>query len=128
MGTQMFVERRQRPLANFHVAKFAVARWFLELRQQIEGDVSRLIVRRIRARDVRAQRTDGSLARKWPSPLAPRHETGGDRFDVSFDARDLSGEENVRHRAQLKRGSEQGRPIDVSIAMHLAVAEELRIR
>ncbi len=58
------VERRQRPAAHFGVPQLAIARRIFQLRQQIEGDVRRLIVGRIGARDVGAQRSDGGFARE----------------------------------------------------------------
>ena len=53
------------------------------------------------------------------------HQSGGDGFDVAFDARDLAGEEDLGTRAQLQRGGQQRRSVDIGVAVDLAEAEEL---
>ena len=85
---------------------------FVELWQQVEGDVGGLIVARIGAGDVVAERTEGGLAREGTGlgaggeigGVEAGHESGGDGFDVAFDAGDLAGEEDFGARAQLQVG------------------------
>src|SRR5271157_1157382 len=133
------VERFQGAAAHFSVARVLVAaqfvaRGFVELRQQIEGDVGRLVVLGVGARDVMAQRAQGGLPEQRAQLLAggqrgrvhPGHQTGGDGFHVSFHARDLAGEEDPRLRPQLQGGPEQ-RGVDVRIAMNLPEAQELGV-
>src|SRR5580704_7001494 len=94
MGAPKFIEGSERPAADFGMAQFAVARRIFESGQQIEGDVGRLIVGRIRPRHISTQRTDGGLAREGWHEIAggesrrgsPRGKAGGDGFHVSFHA------------------------------------------
>jgi hypothetical protein len=61
----MLFECSQRSAADFRMPQFAIARRFFELWQEIEGDVRGLIMRRIRAGHIRAQRSDGCFAREY---------------------------------------------------------------
>ena len=81
MHRQVFFERRQRPPADLGMARAFVvpqppARFLVERRQQVEADVGRLVVRRIGAGDVVAQRTERRLARQW-AELFAEGEGGG---------------------------------------------------
>ena len=102
MRVQVLLERSQRSAANFRVPQLAIARRIFELRQQIEGDVRGLIMRRIGARThtrtaIRWRFRAGRRVRGSPaaSSRAPQsgNQSRGDRFHVSLDARNLSGEE-----------------------------------
>ena len=107
----------------------------LERRDDAEGDVRRLVVFRIGVRDVIGQRADGRRPRRTPS-VSPSHERGGiasgdesrgRRFDVAFDAGNLSGEEQVVARPRLPRLAQHCRPVDVRVAMDHPEAHELRV-
>ena len=84
-----------------------MASLFIELRQQIESDIGGLVIRGIGAGDIGAERADGGFARERHARLRPKRkfrgmtpgdQSGGDGFDVAFDARNLAGEKNLRDR------------------------------
>src|SRR5580658_1298331 len=87
----------------------------------------------IGVRDVVDERAERRLARggDWRgSPgsgggVKAGQHAGGDGFGVSFDAGNLSGEENGWVIAQVERLGEDARRVDISIAVNLAVAQEL---
>jgi hypothetical protein len=117
MAAAVVLQGLKRPPADFGVARLLVVtqlvmRGFVEGRQQIEGDVGRLVAPGIGAGDVMAERTQSGLARQRPGRFAgrqrggvkARHQSRGNRFHVAFHARDLPGEEHLWARAQLQRG------------------------
>src|SRR3954453_10937164 len=121
--------------AYFGMARFLVVfelllRFFVESRQQIEGDIGRLEVPRIGVRDVVAQASKRRCPREHLRLFAgrescgipARYQPGGNRFRVSLDARDLSGKENAFIVFQLQRGPEQSWRVDVGIPVHLSEA------
>ena len=123
-------------MARLLVVAQALARRLVELRQQVEGDVGRLVVRRIGAGDVvarasRARSRAAAGAASSPAASAaacmPGHQAGGDGFHVAFHARNLAGEEDLGPRAQLQRRGQQRRRVDVGIAMDLPEAQELGV-
>src|ERR1022692_2739789 len=140
MRVQMLVHGFGGPAADFRVAGvFVVPQLvtgrFIELRQQVESDIRRLIVEGIGAGYVMAERTQRGLPREWLGTAAgcefhgvqARREAGGDGFHVALHAGNLAGKEDFGPRAQLQGGREQGRRIDVGVAMNLTEAEELRM-
>src|SRR5579862_9275091 len=119
MRVEILVEGFERAAADFSVAQLAVARRVFELGQQVEGDVGGLVIFRIGAGNVSAQRSDRSFAwkRGMAGSDAAGDQPGGDRFDVAFDAGNLAGEKNIRRVAELKSGREQRGAVDISVAM-----------
>ena len=117
------------------VALLAVANRFLEGRQQVKGDVGGLKAFRIRVRDVMHQRAEGGRPRRdnrlcsrgQCGRLDPGHESGGNGFDVSFDAADLARQDHERMCSHLQRFREQTGRIDVGVAVNLPIAQEARI-
>src|SRR5580692_8733105 len=101
MGAEIFGEGGQSSLANLGLPLFTIPRRTFELRQQIERDIGRLIIRRIGPSYVRAQRPDRGLA--WKNILrlathpsaAPGDQSRSDRFHVSFHTRNLPREKNI---------------------------------
>ena len=105
----MTIHSLYRPAAHFCMAGGFIApqplpRRFIERRQQIERDIGRLIVPRIRARYVMTERPERSLARKRLGlrsggqihRVQARHQSGGDRFHIALDARNLAGKQDFR--------------------------------
>src|SRR5215469_13137707 len=107
-----------------------IERW-----QQIEGDIRRLKVLGISTSYVHDDRSQRAFPRRRHQWFALGHcscvhaceHAGSDRLRVALYARDLSGKEDLRETSQLKRGCEQRRSIDVSVAMDLSIAQEVRI-
>src|SRR5580704_17954765 len=103
MSVKKLIERVDGAAANLGVTLLSIARRPVQLRKQIEGDIRGLIICRISAGNVGAQRADRGVTRERARGLmvrerqsaASRHETRRDRFDVSFHSRNLSREENV---------------------------------
>ena len=122
-------------MPRFLVVTETAAGFFIQSGQQIEGDVRRLVVRGIGPGDVGAKRAQCCLARERPDRLTgdelhcvtAGQQTGGDGFGITFDARDLSGEEYMRLGSELQRRRQQCRCVDVGIAVDLAEAQELGI-
>src|SRR5438874_11417751 len=74
MSVPEFFQRRQRAAAYFGVPRLliaaeVVAGCFVKRRQQIEGDIGRLVIGAIGARDVVAERAERGLARERPQRL-----------------------------------------------------------
>ena len=73
MRASKFLQRVERPPADLGVPRLfvvteAAARLFVERRQEVESDVGGLVIPRIRARDVLAQRTErGRAGESWLS-------------------------------------------------------------
>src|SRR5690242_3952072 len=99
MGVEVFVEGRLRAAADFGMARLLVvtellASGVVELRQQVERDVGRLIVGWIGPRNVMAQRAERRLPRhgarllslRQGSGVDPCQQAGRDRLDVALDA------------------------------------------
>src|SRR5579885_2447485 len=137
MNRQMLVQRHQGAAADLRVAGSFVAtqgaRGFrIERRQQIEGNVRRLVMVGIRRRDVVTQRPERRFARKlaqWFARgqrcgVATGDKAGCDRLDVAFDAGNLAGEKQLRPRAKLQCSREQRRSVDIRIPVDLAIAQK----
>src|SRR5579863_5361038 len=132
-GKLELLECGQRPLAHLRMALLAVSRRLLQLRQQVEGDVGGLVIRRIGAGDVRAQRSQRGLARKrayrfaerLTSRRAARDEPRRNRFHVAFHSRNLPREKNIRRGPEPQRLREQRGTVYIRVAMHLAIAQKL---
>src|SRR5471032_2657328 len=133
-------QRRERPPAHLRMPCLFVfaqleTRGFVELRQQVEGDVRRLIVRRVRSTYVMTQRPQSRFTRKRSGLLThterrrmhARHQSRGNRFHVAFHTRNLAGKKHGRAAAQLQRRSQQSRRIDVGVPVDLAEPQELRL-
>src|SRR5437868_3637364 len=81
-------------VARFLVLAKSLAFGFFELRQEIERDVGRLIILRVGAGDVMAQRAERGGARESARRCAgcelrrvkAGDQTCGDRLDIAFDA------------------------------------------
>src|SRR5579872_5552415 len=132
MGTQVFFERLERSPAHFGIAGSLVTRRILQLGQEVRCDIGRLVMERVCARHISGERSHRSppwerarrLAAGKSHRTAPRNQAGGDRFDVTFNARNLAREEYLRSCAHLECRREQRGAIDVSVAMHLAEAQK----
>ena len=68
-----------------------------------------------------------AFATKTRSSKLTCNQTRRDRFHITFHSRDLAREKYTRVPAQLQGVRQQGRRVDVSIAMDLAVAKKLGI-
>src|ERR1041384_2246841 len=102
---------------------------------QRERDIHRLIIFRLSARDVARQSSNCTTRRRHqkfftgchsrrvqPGQPAHRH-----RFDVAFDASDLSSEEDVWMLAHLHGWPEYARGVDISVPMNLTELKKLRV-
>src|SRR5512146_717929 len=97
-------------------AGLLVERW-----KKIEGYVRRLVIGNRRARDVVAEGAKSRFARHGNrrfsqacrGRVSSREQPGRDRLYVTLNARDLSGEEYVRHCSQAKSWTQQRRSVDV---------------
>src|SRR5712691_8006006 len=69
----------------------------------------------------------GSAALRELSDVAGHQQANRRRFDVAFDAGDLTGEENARVALRLKRRCEMLRSIDERVAMHRPEAREAAV-
>src|SRR4030095_1453925 len=98
-----------------------------------EGDVGGWVTLGCGGGDVMAERAECGRARQGSRVLAGSqrgcvyagHESGGNGFDVAFDAGDLAGEENIGTRAQLQGGGQERGSVDIRIAMNLTEPQEL---
>ena len=105
----------------------------VERRHEAERDVRRLVVFRIGVRDVigqraergRPRRRDGSLAEGQRGGVAAGDQAGRRRLDVAFDAGHLPGEKQVVAHPRLPRLAQDGRRVDVGVAMDHPEAHEL---
>src|SRR5579883_1026665 len=135
---QVLIQRFQRAAADLGVARLLVVpqpliRFGIELRQQIESNVGRLVAIGVGAGDIAAERAHRSGGSQRPGlasggergGMHPGHQAGRDGLHVTLHARNLTGEKHVRPRAQLQRWREERRRVDVRVAMDLAVAQEL---
>ena len=110
-------------------------RQVLQGRKQIERNVGRLIVAGVGVRSIVDQRPERRRARgrREGSPchlLSQRHsrkEPGGDALHVSFHTAKLACDEDVGRGTKAEVGAEQPWRIDISVAMNLPEAQELRI-
>src|SRR5207302_3228980 len=59
--------------------------------------------------------------------VAAGNQSRGGRFDVAFDAGNLTGEKERGIEARLPGFDEHGRTVDVRVAVHHAEAHELRL-
>src|SRR5256885_351244 len=111
MGVQIFVEGRLRAPAHLAMTSLlivteALARGVVERRQQIEGNVGRLVMRGVGAGNVVAQRAEGALtgsglrlgANREGRRVHAGEQPGRDRLHIALDARDLAREEYLRAR------------------------------
>ncbi len=107
-----------------------------ELRQQIESNIGGLIIGRVRAGNVGAQRTHRSLARETrrgvsPSARAPPRRVP--RQDPwrwirrSLRRPKSAPRKKCSARPQLQRRIQQRGAVDIGVAMHLAVAQKLGV-
>src|ERR1051325_7205673 len=107
----------------FALAPHAAAMLFGERFKQRESDIDRLIIFRFGAGDVAGQRAHRARRRRSDRALPgdelrriePRQPARRDRFHVTFDAADLTGEKDLRALAHLHRGREHARATDISI-------------
>src|SRR5690242_20181462 len=101
MRVKVLVERGFGAAADLRMARLLVAaqpmaRLVVELRQQVEGNVGRLIVGRVRSGNVMAKRPKSSVPRhgygggpgREGGGVHSGEQPGGDRLDVAFHARD----------------------------------------
>src|SRR2546423_5565586 len=108
----------------------AHARRFIQRGKQVEGDVGRLIMRRVCSRDVVTQAAKRRFARERLRSLAaglryrvPRgYQAGCDGFNIPLDTRDLAREEYARMLPKLERRGEQRRRVDISIPVDLPIS------
>ena len=68
----------------------------------------------------------GALAQREGCRVASGNQAGRRRLDISLDAADLPGEEEILPRAGLPGRQEHRRPVDVRVPVHHAEAHELR--
>lgn len=110
VALQPVSERAQRELALESMPFFAIPNFMVERRQKVKRDICRLKVFAFCQRDVvdkRAKRRCSRRRRRFVvacqrGRVHACHEAGGNRFDVTFDAADLSREQYVRMRLHLQ--------------------------
>src|ERR1041385_3739784 len=114
---------------------FAVPNLLLQWGQQIECDIRRLKVLRIRVGYIVRQRSKGRSSRSR-SHLTPqshrgsvhaRNQSSRNRFHIAFDAANLPGEEYPRMRFHLQGLAQQSGRVDVRVAVDLPVAQNAGI-
>src|SRR3989454_4230868 len=106
----------------------------VERRQEPKGDVGRLVVSRVGAGDVPRKSPEGRRRREDQGWLGFRQarrvdagdEAGGGRLEIPLDTGDLAGKEQVPPATGLEGRQEDGRRVDVRVAVHLAEARKFR--
>src|SRR5688572_12560989 len=107
---------------------------FRERRQKRESDVYRLKVLCICMRDVMRQSARGRrqwgfdefASKRQPRCIHARQPAHRYRFNVTFNARDLSGKEDVWPVAHLHRCAQHARRTNIRVAMDLSKLQKLR--
>src|ERR1035438_9759839 len=140
MDMEVLLQSRQSAAADLRVARLLVAaqlvaRGLVELRQKVESNVGGLIIGRIGAGNVVAQRAQRGLTgeRAWlfssgpRGGVLPRHQAGGDGLHVPLHAGNLPRKEDLGAGAEMQGGGKQRGRIDKGIAMDLAEAQELGV-
>ena len=105
----------------------------LERFQQRKRDVDWLVVLCLRTGDISRQRADRTAWRRnqkfFTSQKTRGVQTGQPthrhRFNVAFDAGNLSGKEDILMLAHLHGCREDARSVDISVAMNLAELQKL---
>jgi hypothetical protein len=103
------IELTQGELALQAVPFLAVADFVLQRGQKVEGYVCRLKIPALRPRDVVNEGPERGGTRRglgFASPckrcrIHSGDQSGGNRFDISFDTADLSGKKDMRMRLHL---------------------------
>src|SRR5262245_27834544 len=70
--------------------------------------------------------SSGYLADRDGRRIASRYQSGSRGFDVAFDTRDLTGEQQIRPRPRLPRLAQHRRAVDVRVAVNYSEAHEFR--
>src|ERR1700680_5139642 len=113
----------------------AVPNFPIEWRQKVERYVGWLKSLWVRVGDVVRQRSkragsrrrNRGLARSQRRRVNSRHESGSNRFHISFNSANLSRKKYFRMLFHLQCFQEQRRRVDVSVAMDLPIAQEARV-
>jgi len=85
--------------------------------------------------DVVGKRSERGRPRRWKQGQTRDHrrsmhsgkKPGSNGLDITLDAANLSGKENLGVRFHLQVFAQQARPVDIGIPMNLPVTQELRI-